>query len=883
MKSYWFPCLLLLLALLPVFGCNSQDKTRPELLYDDKRAADELRRLEQMSQIEEVLGHDTHRLKSLLAETKETPPAELKHLLVRCRDEYLRGLKNKSGVPLGGIGAGSVELWPDGALHDWRIAGNWDLAKEADFSLFAVRTTSTGRKPEVRILQNSRWAGRRGTQKINYDGRFPFVFLGYGGQSSPVSIKAEAFSPFIPHDAENSCLPVASFTFEVTNNSDANVHVALLSAIGTAPLLENGTARFDKREGIASVRCESEGNAIALSTTAETASWASGWDDNFLPPEFESGGHLFGRKAQENGRIALCSEADIAPHQSKKMSFLLSWYFPDQRQRPTHGYKMEEKFKTLGATQEAEANKYIGRRYNKFGSLENINQYFLNNFSFLHSETLLWVNSIYDGSLDESLKSLLCNSLYPLFKTSFWTEDGLFNILESPNCCANPDCVHVRYYGSIPVALLFPELDQQVLRRLAKYRGPFGGEEAGQIPEQFYGFSLELPFGRPLLQNNLSFVLMVYRDYLWTGNKDFLTEMWPAVKDAMALAVKADTDGDGLPDNVGIKQSYDEYDMGDSPTYTSVIWLASLRAAEQMARSVKEPQKAKAFADIFDIARTSVENNLWNGQFYGLGEGENSRICFADALNGQWYADMLGLGDLLDPIRIQKTLATIFKYNHPATSYGIVNGFIPGKGIDYPEQVGYFQTQTASVWTGTTFAVASLGLYRGFYDEPLEAVREVHDNYAFRLGNLWNMRESNDAESGLPMAWPYYYRPMSMWAVLLGMEGFRYNGVEAQLTVRPPEKVTHMKAPLIVPGALAEIDFRRERNSLRLSLSVQKGVLPLKEIHLPPLAMKQIKCLSAAGAISVNPGKEEIAVLFPTLRRVSPGNTLDIELVGTDQ
>ena len=30
-------------------------------------------------------------------------------------------IKHKSGIPLGGIGAGTVEILPDGLFHDWQI------------------------------------------------------------------------------------------------------------------------------------------------------------------------------------------------------------------------------------------------------------------------------------------------------------------------------------------------------------------------------------------------------------------------------------------------------------------------------------------------------------------------------------------------------------------------------------------------------------------------------------------------------------------------------------------------------------------------------------------------------------------------------------------
>src|SRR6202795_4504785 len=52
---------------------------------------------------------------------------------------------------------------------------------------------------------------------------------------------------------------------------------------------------------------------------------------------------------------------------------------------------------------------------------------------------------------------------------------------------------------------------------------------------------------------NSKFVLMVYRDYVFTGRTDkaFLRYPWPAVKEALEYLRQYDHDGDGLPENDG--------------------------------------------------------------------------------------------------------------------------------------------------------------------------------------------------------------------------------------------------------------------------------------------------------------------------------------------
>jgi non-lysosomal glucosylceramidase len=52
---------------------------------------------------------------------------------------------------------------------------------------------------------------------------------------------------------------------------------------------------------------------------------------------------------------------------------------------------------------------------------------------------------------------------------------------------------------------------------------------------------------------NSKFVLMVYRDYVFTGKKDqtFLRYTWPAVQEALEHLRQYDRDGDGVPENDG--------------------------------------------------------------------------------------------------------------------------------------------------------------------------------------------------------------------------------------------------------------------------------------------------------------------------------------------
>ena len=108
------------------------------------------------------------------------------------------------GVPLGGIGTGTVELRGDGSFREWQIFNNWGNVQTVGLfqypppydllnSFAAVKVND-----QAYVLETHPAQGLPGVAKITYDGDFPFSHLQYGlGADSPVKISAEAFGSFV--------------------------------------------------------------------------------------------------------------------------------------------------------------------------------------------------------------------------------------------------------------------------------------------------------------------------------------------------------------------------------------------------------------------------------------------------------------------------------------------------------------------------------------------------------------------------------------------------------------------------------------------------------------------------------------------------------------
>ena len=92
---------------------------------------------------------------------------------------------------------------------------------------------------------------------------------------------------------------------------------------------------------------------------------------------------------------------------------------------------------------------------------------------------------------------------------------------------------------------------------------------------------------------NSKYVLMIWRDYVWSGSKDdnFLRYTWSAIKQAMEHLRQYDTDGDGLIKNGGFPdQTYDNWVARGESAYSGSLYLAALRATTEMARKLGETQ-----------------------------------------------------------------------------------------------------------------------------------------------------------------------------------------------------------------------------------------------------------------------------------------------------
>lgn len=158
-----------------------------------------------------------------------------------------QSIQHNSGIPLGGVGTGTVEVRPDGLFHEWEImnTGQWSPASPGSDQgrsamapedlVFMVRTrTPDGHivarylalREQLHDLYCLAWA--RSVQSIDFEGTFPLGRLTYQDKALPVAVQAELFSPFVPLDSRASGTPGFYVHFTVKNLTDAPVDVSIL-------------------------------------------------------------------------------------------------------------------------------------------------------------------------------------------------------------------------------------------------------------------------------------------------------------------------------------------------------------------------------------------------------------------------------------------------------------------------------------------------------------------------------------------------------------------------------------------------------------------------------------------------------------------------------
>lgn len=527
---------------------------------------------------------------------------------------------------------------------------------------------------------------------------------------------------------------------------------------------------------------------------SDAASGASGTSDKGLLNEVRKNVlDKDGKPRLTWGSGALASTVRLAPGQRVEIRFTLSWYFPHHLTENGHE---------------------IGHMYaNWFSDAADVNRFLCSRYIQHRSLTESFARTLCDTTLGDALAFSWSSQLSTLVFNTWWSKSGEYAIWEGLGCCGL-STTDVDYQGSFPVVALFPELKLSQMQRIITRQN-----QLGQVPHNYDGsFDQVDPQGFARVDMNPQFVMMVCRDYLWTGDRDYLVSMWPHVVRAMEFTHSLDSDGDGLPDRDTGFQTYDQWRMRGTPAYIASLWIGALRAAVVIAQAMGEAEQATSWNATLSQASASFDRMLFNGDYYSLWVDGNTRdeLCMTDQISGEWFTHLIGLRSTVSKENLQRAMASVFRNNFNP-EFGVHNATAPRRGSDL---LTLNNLQAGGVWSGIEFAFASLLIDHGRYTEGVKIVEAIHRRY-LRAGQPWNHVECGG----------HYSRAMSSWATLLAAAGFKPDLPNKSLTLMPAAP-----GDFRIPWATASGFGTLNRAGHALLLSCVHGQLELSTLKLRQLA-----------------------------------------------
>ncbi|MEY4917965.1 MAG: hypothetical protein RL616_1878, partial [Verrucomicrobiota bacterium] len=379
----------------------------------------------------------------LVPSDKKLSPEWVKSLFERGKPEVLRGEELKFvGMPVGGIGAGQLYLGGDGRLWHWDIFNQFIFTGAEHYAKPMIPSSPLVQKFSLKFGDKVVSLDRDGFSDVSFRGEYPIGVVNYADTNVPLTVKLEAFSPFIPLNTDDSSLPATVFQFTVKNTSAAPIEATLTGEV------ENGVClHHRKRSGVLNNRFVNAKGATMLLCSA-----VGDTDINKLPDFGTMSLALLGdadatsgdKSAAFNEKLigSLGRKLALAAGESKTVTFILTWHFPN--------LSLKDSFTDCG------------RFYaTKFSSAQAVAEYVTENFSRLEGQTKLWRDTWYDSTLPWWLLDRLFMPVSILASaTCQWRKDGRFWAWEGVRCCPGT-CAHVWNYEH-SMARLFPELERSV-------------------------------------------------------------------------------------------------------------------------------------------------------------------------------------------------------------------------------------------------------------------------------------------------------------------------------------------------------------------------------------------------------------------------------------
>ena len=851
---------------------------------------------------------------------------------------YNREQSWKISFPLGGIGTGSIGLAGNGALIDWEIFNRPNKQSCNGFSHFAIRAEKGSRVIAAKVLQgrglsdltgspnNFGFGSRRETldglphfRQTDFAAAFPQAQITFEDASFPGKIRLQAFNPLIPLNGRDSSLPTAFFTWEVENCSDEELSYTLAFNV-CCPWRGKNTAGFEKRNNLSLLTLRNTsvtadevdyGDLTLASDAAETSYqkyWFMGkqslfdnltvfWREFLQPGKFVSREH-------GNNHSLLAAHFALKPGEKQTIRFVLAWNVPNR-------CNYWQKFDAEHPLPPGVINRWKNYYATQFEDSTATAVYALENWSRLEEETRRFAGALYDSSLPESvLEAAGANLSVLISPTCFRLEDGSFYGFEgcaAQSGCCEGSCSHVWNYA-YALPFLFPQLERSM--RDLEYRYNLASD--GAMP-----FRLLLPLGRkndyrPCADGQLGTIVKVYREWLFSGDNDWLRCIWPKVKLSLEYAWSPNNFDHWDPQQSGVLSGRQHHtldmELFGPNSWLTGFYLAALAAGAEMADFVGAHGDAEKYRRIFQRGREFLNRELFNGEYfqqkinlsdrallkpyrdgkncvfdldetiydsywdeeheelkYQIGDG-----CLVDQILAQWHAGLIGLEEIFDHEKAVSALQAIYRCNYQTFDSETFN---PCRLFAVDEEAGTmicaWPSDKYRPWvpipyaqetmSGFEYAAAGQMMQYGMIQEGVQLVQSVRARYDGANRNPWNEIECGSN----------YARSMASWALIPILSGFNCDLPRRRLMFNP--KINPQAFRCFWSCGTGWGVFLWEQNMVELELLY--GELELAELILPFIS--GISSMTISGQNVAGHWRDGI-IRFDQTLKISGGDTLGI-------
>jgi non-lysosomal glucosylceramidase len=740
---------------------------------------------------------------------------------------------------LGGLGTGNVSLGARGDLRDWELWNRPAKGLKVPYSFFAMSCSSgsggseRGEARSARVLEapvqppytqphgfnTGSVAGLPHMTASELTAEYPFAWVTFRDAGFPAAVSLEAFSPFIPLNADDSGIPGVVLRYRARNRTRRPLRVTVAGSLanvvgfkgfdqfGNLLVEPGGTSSWREGAGFRGLHYSSTGlqpgslefGSMALVSTNRsvscTESWLEGtWFDGVQDfwDRFSSSGRVSRAEAfaAPGSRIGLHAdrpavgsigvEEVLGPGETGTFEFLLTWSFPN---RP-RGWRAPAE----PASAAPVVKNYYARR---FPDAWTAGSYLVENLARLEDLSRRFHRALYTSTLPPSVIDALGSNITVIRSpTCFRLEDGTFVSWEgchdTEGCCEG-SCTHVWNYAQT-LAFLFPELERSMRRVEFNLETDDSGSMAFRTRRVFGLPRFDM---LPAADGQLGAVIRLYRDWKLSGDDEFLRSVWAKAARTIDFAFASwDLDGDGVPDG----QQHNTYDIefyGPNPL-TGAMFCAALKAGSLMAARVGDEKRCARFEEAFARGSQKLDALTWNGEYYvqRLEDMDAYRYqfstgCLSDQLLGQLLAHVAGLGYILPRAHVRRAVRSVYRWNFLRDLRGHVNAqrtyALDAEGglvlCTWPRggrpRLPFVYSD--EVWTGVEYQVAAHLVYEGYVKEGLQIVKAVRDRHDGVRRNPWD-----EVECG-----HHYVRSLSSWALLLALSGYRFDMVRKEISFQP--------------------------------------------------------------------------------------------------